>query len=169
MPPPIIGGAIERANSGKTWTPVSAPKGVRSEDFGRFQWEGHACWAWWQSTKGRIAVEASTDRGAKSKAINPSRRTSHALLLGPVPAMNYGEMSRASKPIVVADQGAWNVLQSSVVNECATTQLATCLTVLPSGRVTSLIRSRSASMEAEPSATSQFRPYRDRRRPRTYR
>jgi len=123
--PPILNVGVESSNGGQTWAAVPAPHGMTSSDFGGFQVEGRAVWAWWQSSKGTIAVEASQDGGLLWHLVQPSKLTSQVLLLGPVPASNYGQMSTQTEPIVTAVRGAWKVLQHPVVNEGTITQLAT--------------------------------------------
>lgn len=122
--PPINSVGLYSPDAGVTWKSVPAPVGMRSSDFGGFQVEHHAVWAWWKNSQGVIQVEASSDGGTEWHRVNPSRIAPATLFLGPVPARNYGEMSPENEPLVEARHGAWKVMQSAVVNDGAVTQLA---------------------------------------------
>ena len=124
--PPIDEVGVYSPNAGKTWKPVPVPQGMMRSDFGGFQAEGHAVWAWWQSAKGVMMVEASTDGGSEWHPLNPRRVSPKRLWLGPVPASNYGQMSTQTEPLVQANaHGIWKALQSAVINMGTITQLAT--------------------------------------------
>lgn len=122
--PPIDQIGVYSPNAGKTWRAVPAPRGMHWGDFGGFQAEGHAVWAWWQGAGDVIRAETSTDDGARWHLVNPRHMSSHQLFLGPVPSSNFGQMSTQSEPLVEAIHGAWKVMQSAVVNEGTITQLA---------------------------------------------
>ena len=124
--PPITDLGLYSPNGGRTWQAVPPPRGMVRNDFGGFQVEGKAVWAWWQNGAGTIMVEETLDGGATWHPVAPaSPAVEHALFFGPVPAQNYGQMSDESESIVRAIPHPWTPVDSVVVNNGVISQLAT--------------------------------------------
>ncbi len=104
--PPIIDLGLFSPNGGQTWKFAPRPTGMRLQDFGGFQIEGAAIWAWWQSRAGQIQVEATRDGGRHWHVTLPSAAESKGhLFLGPVPADNYGQFGTES--VVASSDHGW--------------------------------------------------------------
>lgn len=124
--PPIDELGLYSSNAGKTWTAVPRPKGMSFTDFGGFQTQAGAVWAWWQTRHGTISVEASTNGGTSWHLVDPqSAMARQALWLGPVPAQSFGEMSTQTEPIVRGSRRGWITVGSVVINTGQVAQLAT--------------------------------------------
>ncbi|MHB1629695.1 MAG: WD40/YVTN/BNR-like repeat-containing protein, partial [Bacilli bacterium] len=124
--PPITDLGLYSPNGGRTWQAVPPPKGMARNDFGGFQVEGKAVWAWWQNSAGTITVEATRDGGATWHPVaSVSPAAEHALFFGPVPAQDYGQMSDESESIVRFTPHTWASVDSVLVNNGVTSQLAT--------------------------------------------
>ncbi|MHB1681538.1 MAG: WD40/YVTN/BNR-like repeat-containing protein [Bacilli bacterium] len=124
--PPITDLGLYSPNGGRTWQAVPPPKGMARNDFGGFQVEGKAVWAWWQNSVGTITVEATRDGGATWQPVaSASQAAEHALFFGPVPAQDYGQMSDESESIVRVIHHTWTSVDSVLVNNGVISQLAT--------------------------------------------